>query len=187
MDILDKAVIGVLLDELLSDHDRLWSLIAEQDAQREAQVVKQPDRSREIARLEKEVSNLVTALASGKGTATLTAEIEKRESALALLKAAPVLEPVNKQRFLTGYAGFRVTINQRHPAQVRQLLRKLGCDRIVVTRTGPHTWDFEGEFDAGRIVNAAPHQEPDEIETDDKGWLINNGSPASSGGVMRLM
>ncbi len=166
MDALDRAVIEVLLDELLSDKDRLWSLISEHDAKR-ARSVMRKDTTKERARLEKEIANLVAALATGKATATVTAEIEKRESALALLTVEPEPEPVTKEKFLDGYAGFRITINQRHPQQVRALLRKLGCTRIVVKRTGEHAWDFEGEFDLGRVIETVP--------------------PTSSGGVMRLM
>jgi site-specific DNA recombinase len=153
MGILDKAVIGVLLDELLSDRERLWALIREADAKREAKAPPRRDTTKAAARLQREIDNLVGALASGKGAATLTAEIEKREAALALLKAESVVEPVKREAVLTGWERFRITLNQKHPTQVRQTLRKLGCDKIVVTRTGPHTWDFAGEFDAGRLVS----------------------------------
>src|SRR5216684_2209724 len=88
----------------------------------------------------------------------------RRSRKIALLKVEPAAEPMTKERFLAGYTGFRILINRRHPDQVRQLLRKLGCDRIVVTTTATG-WDFAGEIDAGRI-RATPPQEPDLIETD---------------------
>jgi len=181
MDILDKAVIGVLLDELLSDRERLWSLIAEHDAKRQAKTIKRPDPTRAISKLQGEITKLVDALASGKGGASITAAIQERESKIALLKVEPAAEPMTKERFLAGYTGFRILINRRHPDQVRQLLRKLGCDRIVVTRTATG-WDFAGEIDAGRI-RATPPQEPDLIETDAAGYLINKGPSDSSGEI----
>ncbi len=169
MDLLDKAVIGVLLDEVMSDRERLWRLISEADDARERKASRVPDRSREIAKVQGEINRLVESLASGKGGTSITAAIDQREGRLALLKGetAAVVPPVSRQDFLTAWERFRVTLNQRHPAQVRQLLRKLGCTRIVVTRTGEKTWDFAGEFDAGRV--------------------IKNGPSDSSGGVIRLM
>ncbi len=85
-----------------------------------------------------------------------------------------MVEPVKREAFLTSWERFRITLNQKHPTQVRQTLRKLGCDKIVVTRTGPHTWDFAGEFDAGRIVTPTSPcpAEPSLIETDARGYLI---------------
>jgi len=163
MDLLDRAVLDCLLDELLSDRERLWALIEEHDAERqqarEAQQVKGPNREKEIAKLTREVGYLIDSLASGKAADTITAAIAERESKLALLKSASVVAPASKERFLTGYAGFRVLLNQKHPQQVRQTLRKLGVDRIVVTRTAAG-WDFQGDVDLGHLVNTEPPESP---------------------------
>jgi site-specific DNA recombinase len=166
---LDEAVIGVLLDEVMADRDRLWRLIAEADAKREAKKSsKTPDPSRVIAKQQGEIDRLIESLATGKGGASITQAIESRESRIALLKAeaAAVVEPIERAAFLSGWERFRILINKRHPDQVRQLLRKLGCERIEVTKTATG-WDFSGSFDAGRFVD--------------------NGPSDSSGGVMRLM
>ncbi len=114
--------------------------------------MKGPNGEKEIAKLTREVAHLIDSLAAGKGSASITSAIAERESKIALLKSAPVAAPASKPRFLEGYAGFRVLLNQKHPQQVRQTLRKLGVDRIVVTRTATG-WDFQGDVDLGRLVN----------------------------------
>jgi hypothetical protein len=78
-----------------------------------------------------------------------------------LLKAKPVVEPVTKAQVVNGYAALRMKINRKSPQEVRALLARLGCERITVKKTGPHTWDFAGEFDAGRVLNIAPSSPPD--------------------------
>jgi hypothetical protein len=111
---------------------------------------------KEVARLETEIGRLVAALAAGTASADITTAIADRRAQVAALQVAPALTPVTKARYLTGYAAFRVMLNSRHPLAVRQVLRKLGCDRITITRTGEHTWDFAGEFDAGCLIEKGP-------------------------------
>ncbi len=103
--------------------------------------------------------------------------IKDRRARVELLRSKEKAAPtsITKERFLSGYAGFRVQINRKNPGEVRALLARLGCGRITVKKTGPNTWEFAGEFDAGRIVNAAPPYpaEPSLIETDAQGYLLN--------------
>jgi site-specific DNA recombinase len=174
MEVLDQAVITVLLDELLSDHDRLWSIIREREDQQVAAVGPVVDTSKEIRNLEAEIRRMVSALATGKASASITTAIAEREARVELLRAKPTVQPITKAEVVTGYAKFRMMINRKHPAEVRALLARLGCSRIMVTRTGPHTWDFAGEFDAGRIVTPTPPYpaEPSLIETDARGYLL---------------
>ena len=75
-------------------------------------------------------------------------------------------------------------INRKNPAEVRALLARLGCTRITVKKTGPNIWSFEGEFDAGRIVAATPPYpaEPSLVETDARGYLLNNCPPTQKVG-----
>ena len=174
MDILDKAIIGILLDELLADPERLWTIIREREAARAMPAASVINVAREVAKLEREVTNLVNLAAEG--SQDVLAGIKDRRARIELLrskeKAAPA--PITKEGFLTGYAGFRVQINRKNPGEVRALLARLGCTRITVKKTGPNTWEFEGSFDAGRIVNAAPPYpaEPSLIETDAQGYLL---------------
>jgi DNA invertase Pin-like site-specific DNA recombinase len=174
MDILDKAVIGILLDELLSDPERLWDIIREREAQRA--VLTAPvvvTMAREIAKLEKEIANLVKLAADG--DQDILAGMKERRGRIELLrakeKAAPA--PVTKESVLKGYAAFRTKINRKNPQEVRALLARLGCDRIIVNKTGLNRWEFEGSFDAGRIVAPTPPVAPSLIETDADGYLLN--------------
>jgi site-specific DNA recombinase len=158
MDALDRAVLTCLLDDLLSDREKLWTLIKENDKrnrrEREAQHAGRPDAEKHIRQLETEIGRLVAALAAGKASSDIATAIAERRAKVEALKAAPEPTPLDRQYFLTGYAALRVLLNQRHPAQVREALRKLGVDRIVVTRGADgKSWDFEGNADVGPSLN----------------------------------
>ncbi len=159
MDALDQGVLTVLYNELLSDPARLWELIQAHDQQRQLEREARQDTrvnvEKEVARLEGEIGRLVTALAAGTASPDITKAIGDRRAQVDALKVAPAPAPVTKARYLTGYAAFRVMLNSRHPLAVRQVVRKLGCDRIVVTRTATG-WDFAGEFDAGCLIEKGP-------------------------------
>jgi hypothetical protein len=64
--------------------------------------------------------------------------------------AAPA--PVTEKEILSSYERFRLQLNPKRPLEMRKVFRQLGCDHITVTRTGPKSWSFEGEFDLGRLV-----------------------------------
>ena len=158
MDALDRAVLTCVLDDLLSDRERLWTLIQENDErnkrEREVQKAGRPDAAKHIQQLETEIGRLVAALASGKASSDIAAAIAERRAKVEALTAAPEPKGLDRQSFLTGYPAFRVLLNQRHPVQVRQTLRKLGIDRIVVRRGQDGTsWDFEGVADVSSLLN----------------------------------
>jgi DNA invertase Pin-like site-specific DNA recombinase len=184
MEALDKGVISVLLDELLADDERLWTIIREREAQRAVSAGPVVNVTKEVAKLEREIANLV-ALAAG-GSQDVLAGIQERRGRVELLKAkekaAPA--PVTRESVVKGYAAFRMKINRKNPQEVRALLARLGCTRIVVKPTGPKSWSFEGEFDAGRIVAATPPYpaEPSLIETDANGYLLNTCPPTQKVG-----
>jgi DNA invertase Pin-like site-specific DNA recombinase len=174
MDALDKGVLKVLLDELLGDPERLYSIIKEREAARAVSAGPVVNVTREVAKLEREIANLVNLAASG--DQDVLAGIKERRGRVELLKAkeeaAPA--PVTKEALVKGYAALRMKINRKNPQEVRALLARLGCDRITVTKTGPNVWSFEGSFDAGRIVDAKAYPEtPSLIETDARGYLLN--------------
>ena len=177
MDILDKAVIDILLDELLGDPERLWVIIREREAQRAVPTGPVVNVTRETAKLEKEIANLVKLAASG--SQDVLAGIQQRRRRIELLrakeKAAPA--PVTKDSVVKGYAALRIRINRKNPKEVRALLGRLGCDRITVKKTGANRWEFEGSFDAGRIVTPTPPAEHSLIETDANGYLLKIAPP----------
>src|SRR5207249_1606641 len=99
-----------------------------------------------------EIARLVCALASGKASSDIATAIAERRAKVEALTAAPEPTPLDRQSFLTGYAAFRVLLNQRHPVQVRQTLRKLGVDRIVVRRgQDGKSWNLEGGADVSSL------------------------------------
>ncbi len=179
---LDKAVITILLDELLADSERLWTIIREREAQRAVTTGPVVNVARVTAKLEKEIANLVK-LAAG-GSLDVLAGITERRTQVDRLKAKPVVEPITKAQVVAGYAALRMKINRKNPAEVRALLARLGCTRIIVKPTGPKSWSFEGEFDAGRIVTPTPPYpaEPSLIETDPRGYLLNTCPPTQNVG-----
>ena len=183
MELLDKAVIGILLDELLGDPERLWTIIREREAARAVSPGPVVNVARETAKLEREIANLVKLAASG--SQDVLAGIKERRSRIELLqakeKAAPA--PLTKEAVLKGYVAFRVKINRKNPQEVRALLGRLGCDKITVKKVGPNRWDFETAFDAGRIINAKPRPAPELIETDANGYLLNNAPSATAGAL----
>jgi DNA invertase Pin-like site-specific DNA recombinase len=184
MEALDKGVLKVLLDELIGDPERLWRIIKERETLRAVPAAPVVNVTKEVAKLEKEIGNLVQRAADG--DPDILAGIRERRSQVERLKAkekaAPV--PVTKEAVLKGYTALRVRINRKNPAEVRALLARLGCDRIVVTKTGPKSWEFEGSFDAGRALNIAPPYpaEPSLIETDANGYLLNTCPPTQNVG-----
>ncbi|TMA96329.1 MAG: hypothetical protein E6J77_01415 [Deltaproteobacteria bacterium] len=122
--------------------------------EREVQKAGRPDAAKHIQQLETEIGRLVAALASGKASSDIAAAIAERRAKVEALTAAPEPKPLDRQSFLTGYAAFRVLLNQRHPVQVRQTLRKLGIDRIVVRRgQDGKSWNFEGVADVSSLLN----------------------------------
>jgi site-specific DNA recombinase len=171
---LDKGVIDTLLDELLGDPERLVTIIKEREAARAVPAGPVVNVTREVAKLELEISRLVNLAAAG--STDVLAGIKERRGRIELLeakaKAAPA--PVTKESVLKGYTALRVRINRKNPQEVRALIARLGCTRITVRKTGPKSWTFEGSFDAGRIVGAKPYPEtPSLIETDARGYLLN--------------
>jgi site-specific DNA recombinase len=178
MTALDKGVIDTLLDELLGDPERLVTIIREREAARAVPAGPVVNVTREVAKLELEISRLVNLAAAG-GT-DVVAGIKERRGRIELLqvkaKAAPA--PVTKESVLKGYTALRVRINRKNAQEVRALLARLGCTRITVCKTGPKSWTFEGSFDAGRIVGAKPYPEtPSLIETDARGYMLNTAPP----------
>jgi DNA invertase Pin-like site-specific DNA recombinase len=175
---LDKGVIDTLLDELLGDPERLVTIIKEREAARAVPAGPVVNVTREVAKLELEISRLVNLVAAG--STDVLAGIKERRGRIELLqakaKAAPA--PVTKESVLKGYTALRVRINRKNPQEVRALLARLGCTRITVCKTGPKSWTFEGSFDAGRIVGAKPYPEsPSLIETDARGYMLNTAPP----------
>ena len=162
---IDDAVLEELRDVLMNRQDvvaemceaRVARLRAEQDAQRK------PSTEKEVARLEAEIGRLVNALATGKASADVTAAVNERRAKIEQLKQASSSETVKFDR-AEFYAGIKTLggawsatplVSHRSPALVRQVLRRLGVDKVVAHRSKLGAWTFESAFDAGRLLPVA--------------------------------
>ena len=115
---------------------------------------------REVERLEAEIARLVNALASG-ASHDVTTAINERRAQLEALKtklAAPVIA-IDWDVFKADFPAYMDALRRNgsivdgDPGEVRQILRKLGVERIVAT-PDERGWNFEGLADLGRLVNA---------------------------------
>jgi hypothetical protein len=175
------------LNELLTeDEDLHWQLITERTAQwgrEQAQPLGvRENQEKEMARIEGEVARLVAAIAGGKESPAIVAEITKREAAIEALKAklaAPVAFDVSREELREGMVTVRKFLGgsyrliddpskdymlveddkvvgplaSGHVAQVRALLRRLAIERVPVIRDGDH-WRFEGTADLFGLVGS---------------------------------
>jgi hypothetical protein len=130
------------------------------------QEVAQPDRAAEVSKLEQEIAHLIGIAASGKGGADLGDAIDTRRARIKLLQEAMVepVVPVTKKVFLGAYTKFRLMIRQDNPDAVRSLLRKIGIDRLVVTKT-EDGWSYDADVDLTDIVRNGEEEKSGSPET----------------------
>jgi site-specific DNA recombinase len=163
---LDKAVIHNLLTDLMSDKERLWKLIHENDErlQREQaeQEVARPDPAAEIAKLEQEINHLIGIAASGKGGADLGDAIDARRAKITLLKEAAVEPPtpITRKSFLSSWEKFRLMIRQDNPdasGRCSASSESVGSwsQRPKMAGFTRGTWTLRPLFETGRRRRAA--------------------------------
>ena len=162
MEELDKAVRLALHEMLEGRPDVVADLVEERDQRLRAEQAGQGDRREaalaEAAELERQIGNLVNALASGVESADVTAGIAERRAKVEVLRATPAPPPqFDRAAFFKRFEGVRkisMLLEKSYPQQTRSVLRKLGVDRIVVTRGADgKSWDFEGVADMGCLLN----------------------------------
>jgi len=162
MEELDKAVRLALHEMLAGRPDIVADLVEERDQRLRAEQAGQGDRREaalaEAAELERQIGHLVNALASGVAAADVTAGIAERRAKVEVLRATPAPPPqFDRAAFFKRFEGVRkisMLLEKSYPQQTRSVLRKLGVDRIVVTRGADgKSWDFEGVADMGCLLN----------------------------------
>jgi hypothetical protein len=162
VDALDDAVRSRLFRMLTEDAEAVAALCEERDARLRSEQAGPVDRReaalREADRLEAEIGRLVAALAPGVASSDATQAIAERRSQVQVLRATPAAPPpFDRAEFFRRFAGARkiaMLIEPSYPAQVRQVLRKCGVERVVGTADADgKTWDFEGLADLGRLVD----------------------------------
>ena len=127
----------------------------------------EPDARRELLRkelrhIEPELGRFTTAIATGGALQTLLAAVQERESRRTHVQAElAVLDGLTDAPFdaertedeLRSYLKEWTGLAQRHPAQTRQILRKLLPEkqRIRVRHDGDGQYRFTGEAALGRL------------------------------------
>jgi len=176
---LDEAVLEELRDILVNRQDVVTEMFEERIAklqrQRESRSGEDTRRAA-VAKLEQEITRLTDLLAAGKALSDLTAGIEARRAKITALTAlaspappsvraitgdeyidnAPPSDPVRfaiaNLKKLQAMWGTGVGYLLASPLRARQLLRKVGVDKVVVSPSADG-WTFEGAMNlGGRIV-----------------------------------
>lgn len=120
--------------------------------------------TKELRGLETELARLTSALAAGGAVETIVQAIKERESRkaklqtqLAMLDGTPINRFDTKQveAELRQYLDDFIGLATRHPAQTRQILRKLLNNRIRLSRGADGRCHFEGEAAIGRVINGS--------------------------------
>jgi site-specific DNA recombinase len=173
---LDEAVLSELHDILINREDLVAAAYEAEIArlQRRREATSGEDvRHAAVAKLQAEITRLTDALAAGRALADIAAGIEVRRAKIADLTALASPEPLSV-RAITGdefmdaappndplaYAmrhlkklqamwGTGIDYLLASPLRARQLLRKVGVDKVTVTPGENGTWRFEGAMNLG--------------------------------------
>ncbi len=120
---------------------------------------------KDLAKIEAALDRLAHAVAEGGKLSTLLSEIRKREdqrtrlrTELAMLDSLTMtpFDPVAVEHELGSYLADWPSLAQAHPAQTRQILRKLLPNRIRVwreVRGSEKAYHFQGEAAVGKLFN----------------------------------
>jgi site-specific DNA recombinase len=171
---LDEAVLDELYHTLVDKPEVVAELCeARVDRLRREQAgsSQRANAERAIEKIEAEIARLTQALATGRASADVTAAIEERRGRIDAVKAGLQPEPVKFDRAkfyagiksITGRWAVTPLLNPSDPVLVRQILRKLGVDKVVVHREPDGRWSWESALDAGRLIytgSPAPSEKP---------------------------
>ena len=120
---------------------------------------------KKLAHLEAELAQLATAIASGGALSTLLSAVHDREERRTRLQRELVtldgltftqFDAVHVEEELRSYLADWPSLAQRHPAQTRQVFRKLLPNRIRVwreVRGDEKRYHFQGEASVGRFFS----------------------------------
>ncbi len=118
--------------------------------------------TKELRHIEAELARLTAAIAAGGSLSTLLAAVQERESRrvkvqaeLAMLDGVPItaFDVEMAEQELRGYLKDWSSLTSRHPAQTRQILRKLLPSRIRLSHDDDGTYRFSGEAAVGRMIS----------------------------------
>lgn len=168
MEALDRAVLAAIEQDVLHPAvltKALGKALQQLRPQDEAPSVRRSALQKELAKVEGALARLTHAVVEGGSLATLLDEMKKYEeqktrlaTELAVLDGLAVtpFDPVRVEEELRSYLKDWSGLAQRHPAQTRQILRKLLPNRVRVWREirgGEKVYRFEGEAAVGKLFH----------------------------------
>ncbi|MBX3307723.1 MAG: recombinase family protein [Nitrospira sp.] len=175
MEALDQAVLTAIEEDVL--HPAVLMKAIEKAIQQlspqddDESTARRSAIKKDLAKVEAALARLTQAVVEGGALSTLLAEMKKLEDQrtrlsgdLAMLDGLAVtsFDPMRVEEELRGYLKDWSGLAQRHPAQTRQILRKLLPNRIRVwreVRGGEKVYRFEGEAAVGKLFNGLVHIE----------------------------
>lgn len=117
---------------------------------------------KELRGLETELNRFTQAIAAGGTLPTIMSAVQERETRrvkvqaeLALLDGTPIgqFDAGQVEHELRGYLKDWSSLTSRHPAQTRQILRKLLPSRIRLSHDAQGVYRFEGTAAVGRMLS----------------------------------
>ena len=108
---------------------------------------------REQKRLEGAISRLLDQIEAGRAVG---ARLKQRQEELDVIKAKLDVPPdLDREAIaaLVAPLGPLVGLGMGDPVVIRQVLKKIGVERIVVTPDGPDAWTFKGTADFGATLH----------------------------------
>lgn len=168
MEALDRAVLAAIEHDVLHPTvltKALEKALHQLRPQNEEPSMRRSALKKDLAKVEGALARLTHAVVEGGSLATLLDEMKKYEeqktrlaTELAVLDGLAVtpFDAVRVEEELRGYLKDWSGLAQRHPAQARQILRKLLPNRIRVWREvhdGEKRYFFEGEATVGQLFN----------------------------------
>jgi hypothetical protein len=117
---------------------------------------------KELRATETELARFTAAIANGGSLPTIVSAMQERESRKATLQTqlamldgtqADRFDPKQAEQEIRQYLDDWTGLARRHPAQTRQILRKLLVKRIRLSRGVDGRCHFEGEAAIGKVIN----------------------------------
>lgn len=164
---LDRAVLGAI------ERDVMQPAIITKAVERALQQLQRdreeaPDRREDLVKemggIEVELARFAQAIAAGGSLPTLMSAIQEREARLQKVRAELALldgRPDNGfnagqiEQELRGYLRDWSGLATRHPAQTRQILRKILASRVKVSHDPDGAFRFSGEAAVGRMLSGS--------------------------------
>lgn len=162
---VDRAILTTLEQDVMQPAivtKALEKALQQLQADREDPADRKEGLLKELRGLETELNRFTQAIAAGGSVPTIMSAIQDRETRrvkvqaeLALLDGTPIgqFDAGQVEQELRGYLKDWSSLTSRHPAQTRQILRKLLPSRIRLSHDAEGVYRFEGTAAVGRMLS----------------------------------